>query len=250
MNYNIKFKYNKPDIIKSLHFKVSVPYYNKVVKEVDIYPIVKEHWEKNFYEKDIFLNAYKTRKHNIIYNKVYDLDMGETFYDMVKYKHKFTSNIFLNKKYQNILRNYILSNITSMSYSKKSYEIASKEIQGTLINDFLQEFYFNKEKIYTSEFLKKNMLISWNMFYTQLESFIEPLNLNIINKNFYGNYIDNVNNSILNNYKASNKTWPKNTNILLKKNYVIQLIDVYKKEEQSIIDYLLYKIRKSELKIT
>ena len=40
------------------------------------------------------------------------------------------------------------------------------------------------------------------------------------------------------------KFLPKNTNVLLKKKYIIQLVNVFQKEEQSIKNYISFKINK------
>jgi hypothetical protein len=71
------------------------------------------------------------------------------------------------------------------------------------------------------------------MFYTQIESISEALNLDIIHINHYGE----VKNSI------------ENTEILFKKNYIENLKFVYQYEEAPMINYILYKIRKEEFKV-
>ena len=73
----------------------------------------------------------------------------------------------------------------------------------------------------------------WDIFYTQIESISENLNLDILHINYYG--------------KAKNSI--KNTEILFKKNYIENLRIVYQYEETPIKNYILYKIRKEEFKI-
>ena len=77
--------------------------------------------------------------------------------------------------------------------------------------------YLNKDYLTTQYFLKKNKTITWNTFYTKIENLVEPLNLTIFNKSFYGN---SLNLEKLYNYKITNKILSNNTHVLLKKNYI------------------------------
>jgi hypothetical protein len=89
----------------------------------------------------------------------------------------------------------------------------------------------------TQYFLKKNPSVKSNISYTEINNITEflPLKMIISNKNFYGNFInsDRLDSNLLNDYKFG-----KNTNILLKKSYIIQLLNVYQKEEQFIANFI------------
>jgi hypothetical protein len=166
-------------------------------------------------------------------------------------------NEYLNLKNKENLKdfyNYFKLKRSLFFRSKKIWNNSLNSIGGPWTKRYLFDIFFNTPNIIALNYVKKNEEITWNMFYTQIENVSESLNLNILHKNFYGIHPEkDFGNSNLNfvslNQLVNDVIIPKNTNILLKKNYIENLINVYENEEKPIINYILYKIRKAELQV-
>jgi len=256
--YFIKLFYNKPDMLHDFRYKMSKSFLERYVLENRKW-LINKNILKNVVN-DIFPDTHEARKNllnfEIPIGKVRNIKIDSKFnYIQIKENlYDFVTNFGnqkILKKTQNDIRNLLLQNKLVLEISKKFYKMSLQELQANWLEGNMLTTYVNSRYLNTQYYLKKNNVITWNTFYTQIESIVEPLNLNILNKNFYGNYINSaeLHSNFLSNYKIKNNELPKSTHILLKKNYIIQLLNVYQKEEQSIINYILYKIKKEELKI-
>ena len=245
----VKFSYNKPDILWNKLYPMHQIRTNLYNDESSKWYIPKNYL-KNFLNIKLNKSYVRQIKPN---NNYFAIGSTEKLYDFVTYLNNISDyySFKFSKKNQYEIRNLLLENKIILETSKKIYKMSLKELQANWLEKNILDTFLNKKYLTTQYYLKKNNLITWNMFYTQIESVVEPINLNIINKNFYGNYIDSdeLNGNLLNNYKVKNNILPRNTHILLKKNYIIQLLNLYEKEEQSIKNFLLYKIKKQEFKI-
>ena len=61
-------------------------------------------------------------------------------------------------------------------------------LRGFIMKQFILDFWMNKKSILNMNYTTNNNL-NWDIFYTNIESVTEPLNLNYINKNIYGRHI-------------------------------------------------------------
>jgi len=137
------------------------------------------------------------------------------------------------KKTLAFIKTYIKMLKESKSYWNKAKILANSTWLQRFSNFLEYNEKFNFKKVnnwYITNYFRKK---TWKMFYSQIESISEPLNLDIIHVNYYSK----IKNSI------------KNFDILWKKNYIENLKFVYQYEEGPITNYILYKIRKEEFKI-
>lgn len=169
-----------------------------------------------------------------------------------KYK---TNNISLIENLKKEAKLDIYKYIFKKNFQMKYIELknfnnsAMNSMRGYLMNRFSFNIFSNLNNIETIFFLRKNS-ITWDIFYTNIESYTESLNLNIIHKNFYGNYIDknSFNNFLFHKSNlVSDVILPKTNNILLKKSYIKDLINIYSKEDKPIINYIFYNIIKEKI---
>lgn len=126
--------------------------------------------------------------------------------------------------------------------SKDMHNASMEGIRGFFMKQFVLDFWLNKDKLKLLNYTTENQ-ITWDIFYTNIESVTEPLNLNYINKNFYGRHFYDIMDSFIidKSNLSSDFQIPKNTNLLLKKTYIENLIYVYQKEEEPMINYIKYK---------
>lgn len=113
------------------------------------------------------------------------------------------------------------------------------------------DVFANTKYLSTMHYIRKNPLTWENFYHTNIESITEPLNLNIIHKTFYGRHNTKGFNYFLHGKLdlVTDTILPRNRNILLKKAYIKNLIYVYEHEDRPIINYILYIIKKEEIKI-
>lgn len=126
--------------------------------------------------------------------------------------------------------------------SSEIHEESMQGIRGFIMKQFILDFWMNKNSLLILNYVNNNTL-SWDTFYTNIESVTEPLNLNYINKNIYGRHFFKKMDIFL---VSKNELWsdlnlPKNLNLLLKKTYIENLIYVYQREEEPMISYIKYK---------
>ena len=148
---------------------------------------------------------------------------------------KFWERKIFHKKHEKKTVAFMKTYIKILKESKSYWNKARIFANSTWLVKFQQFFVYDNDVNKINNWYITNHLYNkkWNMFYTQIESISEALNLDIIHINHYGE----VKNSI------------ENTEILFKKNYIENLKFVYQYEEAPMINYILYKIRKEEFKV-
>lgn len=161
----------------------------------------------------------------------------------------------LKMKY-NLYKNVIRRNLSD-KLSKTVYvnNLSKVTIRGALMHEFNFNVFNNPEYLSTMAYLRRvsTTIIDWNKFYyTNIESVTEPLNLNIINKDFYGKnlYKEDQNNFLhRKEYLVNDKVLSKKNNILLKKTYIRNLINVYEEEDNAVKNYIYYVLIKEDFKV-
>lgn len=118
-----------------------------------------------------------------------------------------------------------------------------KGMRGFLTKQYALDFMMRPDSLLTSKYVK-NTNVTWQTFYTHIESVTEPLNLNYIHKNFYGRHVYKESDNFLEDrrFVYTDKELPKTTKLLLKKSYIENLIYVYQKEEEPMINYIKHKL--------
>jgi hypothetical protein len=231
-------------------------------------------WVKNLHEKNIsdYYGNYKPTKERLKFQKGnsnlidqhsvnirYRLNYPSKFVKkrkITKYWMTFASYSLNDAKYvSDILKwkrakiyRYIISDLENkLIVSKIFYDKSmASPIRGFLTKEFILDLWYRKDKIELSNVLTNNNEITWKSFYTNIESISEPLlNLNYINKNFNGKHLNsNVNIFVTNKYSLHNNLiLPANSNILLKKAYIENLVYVYQLEENPMINYMQFWIK-------
>lgn len=134
--------------------------------------------------------------------------------------------------------------------SLKMHDESMAGIRGFILKQFALDFWFAKDKLMLMNYLNDNQ-ITWETFYTNIESVTEPLNLNYINKNFYGRHLTNKMDIFLVKHAdiPTDVQLPKSTNLLLKKAYIENLIYVYQKEDEPMVNYIKYRTIPTDLYI-
>ena len=126
--------------------------------------------------------------------------------------------------------------------SSKIHQESMKGVRGFIMNQFAINFWMKKDRILIWNYVN-NAKCTWETFYTNIESVTEPLNLNYINKNISSRHFYERMDKLLMSKKDlwSNVNLPKKSNLLLKKAYIENLIYVYQREEDPMIEYIKYR---------
>ena len=228
-----KFKYNKPDIIENLNHRTSFSIWRKRTGDIDPFFSWKNYWNQ-WVSKYFRVDSTKIRRFPIN-NAIFWHQTKDNLYDIA---HLQNNKVPISKIEQYEIDYFLSENNKILEKSNKLYKSSTNNTLSFLREEYLNFLYSNNKKMNTEIYLKKNAFITWDIFYTQIEDVTESLNLNILNKKIYGNSL----------YNKEFKLLPKNTNVLLKKKYIIQLLNVFQKEEQSIKNYILFKINKGFIK--
>jgi hypothetical protein len=205
--------------------------------------------EKNIQKSynDLVVLKYKKNKYSYNY-----LNKNDMFYELLK-KKSFPKIDIKNKKelfsetnmnkviYKNFFNKLKLELKKSKILHKRT---SSKPLRGFYIKQLALDVWLRKEKIILSNYIFKNEKITWDSFYTNIESVSEPLNLNYINKIYYGGHLnENMSKYLMGkNDIYNNVQLPNEVNVFLNKTYIENLIYVYQREEEPMINYIYSRL--------
>lgn len=182
---------------------------------------------------------------------IFELNIAKKDLILKKLSENTKFNYDLKMKY-NVYKTVIKRNFENKLINSKNMTFNSfKSIRGFIMHMFNFEVFANTRYLASMDYIRKNPLMWENFYHTNIESITEPLNLNIIHKNFYGGHLKKGFNYFLQSDVdlVTNKILPRKRSFLIKKAYIRNLIYVYEKEDRPIINYILYIIKKEEIKI-
>ena len=156
------------------------------------------------------------------------------------------------KMKHNVYKTLIRRNFEKRLLNSKNMAFSSfKIMRGFIMHMFSLNIWSNTSYLASMDYIRKNSSMWESFYYTNIESITEPLNLNIIHKNFYGKHLKDGFNRFLqaDANLITDRVLPNKRSFLIKKSYIKNLIYVYEKEDKPIINYILYIIKKEEIKI-
>lgn len=246
----LRVKYNTPLKYRPQPFKTFT--IEKLGTEKRKYYILKNLFLYYFYPEG-FKKLQKVRSNKI--NLIFGLNLNKISWDWeldqkVNYKDKFDYNLSMKS---NLYKAVIRRSFRDKFLQTKAISYLSKQnIRGFLMSDFTFNSIVNSKYLGTMDYLRKVSTINWSKFYyINIESITEPLNLNIINQEFYGKNLNKEGfNAFLHKRTSlvTNIELPRKNNILLKKTYIKNLINVYEEEDNSVKNYIYIILIKEEFK--
>lgn len=242
-------KYNTPIRYK----KVPVSWYTMVNYkrrgDTDLrYYVLNKMFEYYFYPEVSKKLKKVPLKHGDI---IFELNISKKDLILKKLSEGTKYNYDVKMKY-NVYKTLIRRHFEKRLLNSKNMAFSSfKIMRGFLMHKFSLNLWSNTSYLASMDYIRKNSAMWESFYYTNIESITEPLNLNIIHKNFYGKHLKDGFNRFLqaDANLITDKVLPNKRSFLIKKAYIKNLIYVYEKEDKPIINYILYIIKKEEIKI-